>query len=423
MKRGCATLSDICIRGTHVYRIVLAALLGCLLLLGQSAPAGAAAPTARSASTPLGILTTSLADYYFRRGPHDPRWYAGGIWHSNGIPTWSSYAGGPASAAAVAYAVTKRPLYLHMAEGTIDRAIAARQAPTGAFVPPARDPQPVDVATIFFCEEFGNTLLTLENDLGATRRARWSRSIARAADFLIHNKDVTWYLNGNLNSMVTSIMFFAWQATGDVRYKAAYDASWRFLLAPPIPRWKGFGLHLTHRPTALDWSNGAGYLAEAGARGPGYDPLYSHLQLTVLARLYLRSGDARALAMANLLMNQELPHVDQRDWLLTTTGGSRHPEHRVVPFTTPAMTILVNQGRRDDLAHELPRQLASLDATYLHALSDWTQPNMYRGLGSELAVVVQSEQAARAHTSVSLVGSETAWLMDILRSLSSVVRR
>ena len=66
-------------------------------------------------------------------------------------------------------------------------------------------------------------------------------------------------------------------------------------------------------------------VTESGGGAPGFDPEYSLLQLDDASRLYVESGDRRALRLANLLVNALLPRVDA-DWALDTSGGTRRPQ-------------------------------------------------------------------------------------------------
>jgi hypothetical protein len=132
----------------------------------------------------------------------------------------------------------------------------------------------------------------------------------------------------------------------------------------------------------------AGYLAESGGGAPGFDPEYAGTQLDVASRLYVLSGDPRALRLANLLTNAVLPRVGGT-WLLDTSGGTRHPlPDRHVPFTTPALAALAWLGGRSDLAADVPHQFARINQAYRAAIHYGGSANMYHGLGSQVAVIL-----------------------------------
>src|SRR4029079_8667659 len=97
-----------------------------------------------------------------------------------------------------------------------------------------------------------------------------------------------------------------------------------FTLHPPQDRWPGFGLQLLDTgPTTGGERGAAGCLAESGGGPPGFDPEYAGIQLDVVSRLYVLSGDPRALRLANLLTNALLPSVGAT--LLVRRGrGSQH---------------------------------------------------------------------------------------------------
>jgi hypothetical protein len=193
---------------------------------------------------------------------------------------------------------------------------------------------------MFFGVEMGTVLTEVAPALDPGRQAAWTDSLARAADYVVNGGFSTWYANGNLNLGDVELLYLAWRATGAPRFQTAYESAWSFVLAPPQDKFPGDGLRIVKEPSNPDGSDGAGYLAENGPGGVGFDAEYSELQLDVASRLYLLSGDARALRLANLLVNMLLPRVGS-DWLLDTSGGTRHTEpNRKVPFLTSALAVL-----------------------------------------------------------------------------------
>ena len=77
--------------------------------------------------------------------------------------------------------------------------------------------------------------------------------------------------------------------------------------SPAQPRWAGFGLHITRRPTRADGSNGRANRAESGGGKPGYDPEYTMTQLDNTTEMGILSRDPRYLRLMNLLLDQLLP--------------------------------------------------------------------------------------------------------------------
>jgi hypothetical protein len=150
---------------------------------------------------------------------------------------------------------------------------------------------------------------------------------------------------------------------------------------------------LPSRPSAPDGSDGRGFLTETGPGGTGYDPEYTYVQLDVLSRLYMLSGERRVLRLLNLLTNQTLRGVND-DWDLLTTG-TRHPEKdRYVPFTTPALTVLSRLGRNDRIEPDVAGQLARTLEIYRSATT-YSHPNLYRGADTQLGTVLLALQARK----------------------------
>lgn len=351
-----------------------------LSLPGSAAASPAAAATLNSST---GLLSSALSAY---AGPDGG--FAHGIWNSPNTVCWSCNEGGPASAAATLYVLTgaRQPQLLSEAEQTIDTAIATRQAVDGSFSGPSGDTQSPDIATMFFGDEEGNAYLQLAPVLDPVRRARWRSSLMAAAMYLIRHGNLTWYTNGNINLGNTELFYLAWRASANPMFYAAYTQAWNFTLYPPQSQWPGRGLHFARVPTRADWSDGAGYLSETGPGGTGFDAEYTSLQLDEAARLYLLSGDPRALRLANALVNMLLARITAGYWL-DTSGGTRHTEaNRQVPLLTSAFAVLGLDGGRSDLLARIAPQLAQEAGT---VLAPW---NAYgevyrRGLGTDVSVV------------------------------------
>lgn len=361
----------------------------CAALLVLSVPGAASATTGAAVRTSaahmsLNLLSSKIQAY---AGPLGP--FRDGVWTSSNPLCWACNQGGPATAAAAVYMLTGRtkPRLFRDARATIDVAISTRQRPDGAFVGAPGDTQSADVATMFFGVEEGNTYLELSSVLDRTRRARWQKSLTAAANYLIHNGNLTWYTNGNITLGNAELFYLVWRATGNRRFLSAYDQAWTFALHPPQSQSPGRGLVLVKAPKRPDGSDGAGYLTETGAGGTGFDPEYTELQLDVASRLYLLSGDPRAKWLANLLVNVLLPRMNRSNWTLDTSGGTRHGETgRWVPVITSAFAVLGLRGGRSDLmAYVLP-QLSGIEVPYADPRNDYGE--VYRrALGNDIAVI------------------------------------
>jgi hypothetical protein len=400
-------------------------LLGAVALVAavsafSSAPALAASAnvTAPSVRTLVG---TVLDNYAGNNNKPTQRYYADGVWfNTDNSQNWAQTQGGAALAAASLWASTGRTnsTLLRKAVDTISVAIATGQNGDGSFsAPPAAavGPPGAGVTTEFFARMFGDTYLLVQSTLTTTQRQAWVAALTRAADYLITNKDVTFYANGNVNLGYAQTLYLAWRASGATRFANAYDAEWSFLLNPDQARWPGFGLHLTRTPARADRADGAGYLAEKGlAPDPGFDAEYTMVSLSEASDLYVVSRDPRALRLANLLMNVLRPRLSST-MQLDTSGGTRHAElSRSVAFTSSAPAILSWLGGRDDLAAMVPDYVSAVTSSFMASLSWASNPVYYGSLGVEVAGMLrvtatgyagQPPVVAPAGTSPSISGT------------------
>jgi hypothetical protein len=367
-------------------------MLACAALFSTASTASAAADPVAVRQT-LALLDSQVTAAATKSSADDPTYFDSGQWLNSTTTCWSCSNGGLSTAAATLWRATgsTRTDLLQKATVTIDTAIATRQGPDGAFSPPpgSADGQPPGIATMFFGVEMGTVLIELAPTLDPARQAAWTSSLARAADYVVNGGFSTWYANGNLNLGDVELLYLAWRATGESRFQTAYETAWSFVLQPPQDRFPGDGLHIVKEPSSPDGSDGAGYLAENGPGGVGFDAEYSELQLDVACRLYLLSGDPRALRLANLLVNMLLPRVGA-DWLLDTSGGTRHTEpNRKVPFLTSALAVLGWRAGRGDLAGLVTSHLAATTTQYGFA---WNQTNdvFRRALGNDVSVIAMA---------------------------------
>jgi hypothetical protein len=276
-----------------------------------------------------------------------------------------------------------------MAIETMDTAIKLHQLPNGAFGPPAGSETGTDIQTVFFAVQLGFTFQVLGMTLDAAHRTSWSRALGGAADFLEKNGNYKWYTNGNIVLANTVAAAMAWRATGDARYKTMYDTAFDFALKPPQARWPGRGLVMTVPASSTDPSRAAGYLTEEGPAPPGFDSDYTEMQADFAAILYLTTGEARALDLTNLLVNQLMPLVNKTTWELNTSGGSRRPMvNRAVPFTTCALAVLASNSRPDLLT--LAQSQAKAIGMSFSESTTYTNIGMYQQWGSRLAPTLLS---------------------------------
>jgi hypothetical protein len=357
----------------------------------STAPAVAASANVTAPSV-RNLVGTVLDNYAGNNNKPTQRYYADGVWfNTDNSQNWAQTEGGAALAAASLWASTGRTnsALLRKAVDTIDVAIATGQNADGSFsAPPAAavGPSGAGVTTEFFARMFGDTYLLVQSTLTTAQRQAWVAALTRAGDFLITNKDVTFYANGNVNLGYAQTLYLAWRASGATRFATAYDAEWSFLLNPDQARWPGFGLHLTRTPVRPDGADGAGYLAEKGiAPDPGFDAEYTMVSLSEASDLHVVSRDPRALRLANLLMNVLRPRLSST-MQLDTSGGARHAElNRSVAFTSSAPAILSWLGGRDDLASMVPDYVNAVSSTFMQSLPWASNPVYYGSLGVEVA--------------------------------------
>jgi hypothetical protein len=272
-----------------------------------------------------------------------------------------------------------------LAVQTFDHAIAAHRQPDGSFGPPAPGEGGPSIQTMMFANELGTALVALKPRLDDAHIHAWTSALTGAADYLIDNKDLAFYANGNIALGNALVMAFASRVSGQVGYRTAYEEALAFALEPDRQRWAGDGLAYSRMPGRADGADGAGYLAEAGAGAPGFDPEYTVLQADVATRLFWLTADPRALRLMNLFLNQLLPRIDTATWVLDASNGSRHPEaNRSVGFDSPVLAVLAWKGGRADLAPFVAPQLAAAERDFRGALG-YSSDGMYFNFGSELA--------------------------------------
>jgi hypothetical protein len=327
--------------------------------------------------------------WFEKEGPDDPRYYENGVWHGPAdCPTCGV---GPSGLGAVLWAkgMLDEPAKRTAIVRTFEERVRGQRS-NGSYGT-AGNSEAITVA--FFAPALGSTLLVLGERLPASTRARWARSLRRSAEFLRDHKELDWYVNGNINLAYAATLYVTYLATGDSEFRTLFRRQLRFATDPPKGRWSDRGLETPRRPTRSDGSDGRGYLTETGPGGTGYDPEYTYVQLDVLSRLYLLSGDREVLRLLNLLANQTLRNVDAK-WNLLTTG-TRHPEpNRYVPYTTSALLVLDRLGGNRRLQDSVAPQVARTLDLYRSATT-FSHPNIYRSVDSQLGTLMLAMEARR----------------------------
>jgi hypothetical protein len=354
------------------------------------------------------LLDESLSLLSTKNSDQDTQFYENGVWHLKQSQDPRAQAG-MGLAAAILWQWRQKhgdgpnhlvtdPAWLHqVAIDTFNQAIHDHQAPGGWYGDKGKPD------TYFFATALSLAYLTLESSLDAATRQNWLKTLNAEFAYMTAKGDLPggprgdgWYINGNVNLGEAELLYNMWKITADPKYKNLFEREWAFTMDPGTTRWKGFGLVYTKQPTQADGSDGAGYLAEAGTKGPGYDTDYAHVQLTVAAQLYVESHDPRDLRLLNLLINTLLPRVDQtsKQWVLDATNGSRHSLK--FPFMTCGLAVATWLGKRDDLAPLLEDQFnKAVKSTYYgNAKQKWGASNLYLGYGANVGMwLLAADQA------------------------------
>jgi hypothetical protein len=368
------------------------ALLSTFAIASSAALADTASTATAVESNVTSFMGQQLNSYQGAEGP-----FQSGVWTDTSDACWACDNGGPATAAATQFVLTgaSNPTLLNEAEETIYVAIADDQQSNGSFDPPNTTPN-ID-NSIWFGNELGTTYRLLAPYLSAQTQAAWQASMSADANYLINSGNTAWYINGNLNLAETELLWLTWQATGNPTFETAYNNSWTFIMNPPQTKFPGAGWVTVTPPTQPDGADGQGYFAETGA-GTGWDPYYSTLQLDVAARLYLLSGDPRALRVANMIMNLETPLIDTSDWMLNSSNGTRHTGTNTSELITSAYAVLGFEGGRADLVANILPQLEQEEQWY-------TEPGQAdlagfrRAFGNSVAVIALAAALADPATS------------------------
>ena len=291
--RACARKETLASRGRALPALVLSCCLvatGCVHHVEKGHPGAAGSPTSPSTGRPAptdaspgrlpsvdgaavsgtvraqltDLLSHSVTELSTQSGPSDPRYFRGGAWVSGQDDCFRCNVGPGVAAAALAAASGDRRA-LTLAMQTFDHAIAAHRQPDGSFGPPAPSEGGPSIQTMMFANELGTALVVLKSQLDAARIRTWTAALTGAADFLIRNKDLSFYANGNIALGNAVVMAFAYRVSGQAGYRTAYEQALSFTLEPDQKRWAGYGLTYSRTPTRADGAPGR---AGSSARTP-----------------------------------------------------------------------------------------------------------------------------------------------------------
>jgi hypothetical protein len=377
-------------------RIITAAVIGALLLVGQNADA--ATTTSATASAQATKLATSGVETLVAERSKativDSSLTAKVQASLRKLPfrftsTCIRCNTGPALAAVVSYLSTGKASERKLAVTIFDQLLASQRQSNGSLHPL---PTGGDINTMFFADNLGIATVLLGSKLDAAHRTSWTSAVTGGADFLINNKNLSWYTNGNIVIGNALTMALAYRLTGDTKYRTAYQQAWTFAIAPNQERWAGYGFVTTQAAHNANGNDGAGYFAEAG-NWIGYDPDYTMLQSEQLGRLYLITKDPSVLRTLNMVTNQLLRRVDRTAWTLDASGGSRHSPPTAEPFDSSALAVLAFVGGRTDLAKYVVSEGAATNAHFFNDLKNAPMGDRgYYALGMITATVVMASK-------------------------------
>lgn len=282
---------------------------------------------------------------------------------------------GPAVAQATKAARTGDGPALNYAVQGFNKTISSYQHPSGAFGGTSADDA---METMWNANQIGFAALLLKPQISKAQYDRWAKSVTGAANYLVKNKNLTWYTNGNVvlgNALTMALA--ARLSTGDAAaiFTTHYQNAIDFSVAP-TGRWAGRGLRFTKGTSAAD-PDARGYFTEEGSNNGrteiGFDPEYTLVQMEHLASIAVVTGDKDVLGYLNALYNQLETRLDKSSWLYDSSGGTRKgaPDYSstrsVAPFDTGSLSVLANLGGRDDLKTYLVSQRKTYEQTYKRA--------------------------------------------------------
>jgi hypothetical protein len=332
-------------------------------------------------------MLASVLQLMAARQPGKPTYFDGGLWHSR-PPCWACDLSGGEISAIVSRAHPTDDRFRTWALQTMDAAIRDHRQRNGSFGDPGGSTASNEIPTIWTVNALAATYLELGDRLPPATRARWRRTIAAAANWLAPN--VTFYVNGNINLSLTLAMYLASKVTGQRSFVLAFQKSWNFTLRPSGSQWAGFGLHLTRVPRRGDGADGAGYLAEARPKKPGFDPHYTGVQAATAAELFAISHRPGPLRLLNLLTNELLARTNRTTLMITNGAGTRRSASEGQGrFESPTIPIAALVGGRHDLLGLVPRQLGLAGTDFHNYIRSGNDQNSVIGDYAWAALAVQ----------------------------------
>lgn len=220
---------------------------------------------------------------------------------------------------------------VRMAKATIEQYIRSQEllhGPGSGFYEgaygPAGDPGPVWGLSAAYAFE---TYLWLGNVLDDATKNRWKASFIKAGEY--HRRvQQNWYTNGNVEVGELMNLWLLYRITGDDSWLADYEDQLVRLANPPAgmgnvnSTTSAFNWTWSVTPTQADGSDGQGFFGEKNSSGgvPGFDQIYTAVQLGHLERTYAWNHDVRLVKYINGTLNKLIPYIN------TTSGSYTSPQ-------------------------------------------------------------------------------------------------
>lgn len=227
-------------------------------------------------------------------------------------------------------------------------------------------------------------------------------------------QSTTFYVNGNWQCHLLNAYWLTAMASSPgvlrSKYQDMYERALIFLMNPGAinpGRWLGYGLVKDTVGSEYDWSDYLCHLTERNDNTtvpcptPNFDPNYTALACTLLARLFGLNRDWRVNRLLNSLENKIIPLLidTTATWVLNGTGGSRQ-NNNSFNFGHWLTSALI--GTKSSNATILtPTKMLQLwdnavaSSTVVNATSGFYAPGQYRYLAVELASVRDIAEKAK----------------------------
>lgn len=342
------------------------------------------------------LLIDAIAAYATPQAPKDPTWFTNGHWVGSD-ETLAKTQGGGLAACAIGwkYSNETNGCLVSMCDQTIAWTIANYQRPDGAFGKPG-DPNAA-ITNVWFVRDFALAWAIIGHAFSANKAAAYEKALRAALDWHLARGETKWWTNGNLEVAEAEMWFNGWKATGDPRYKTAYEAQIPWLIKPPQDKFNGKGWRTSKATARMEGffteDPPPSYPVTWTVTEKQYDPEYSQVQLTSMTRLFVTSDNPWLLGLGQGLLDKLLHRVNAT-YQLDCAGGSRHGEPgRKAAFVTPALAVYSRHGR-PDLVGRAQAQWPVIDATFRQTFT-YASINWYQELATGPGAILLDDLRVR----------------------------